>query len=183
MKITFITGNPNKVRMLKENLGYDVEHKSIELDEIQSLNSEKIVEHKARQAYEVVKGPVLVEDVSLKLDALGGLPGPLIKWFLEKIGAEGICNIANRLGAHGAVAEVCYGYFDGNTLKLFTGQKKGAISTEVRGEDFGWNRCFIPEGATKTYAEMNGEESQAFALRSTTVYPEIKEFLSLLDKP
>lgn len=181
-KVTFITGNPNKARMLKENLDYDVEHRAIELDEIQSLDSEKIVEHKVRQAYQVVGGPVLVEDVSLKLDALGGLPGPLIKWFLEEVGASGICDIANKFGNYDAVAEVCYGYFDGKILKIFKGAKQGAITPETRGEDFGWNRCFIPEGAAKTYAEMNGEESQAFALRSTTVYPEIKEFLSSLDK-
>jgi non-canonical purine NTP pyrophosphatase (RdgB/HAM1 family) len=181
MKVTFITGNPNKARMLKDNLDYEVEHMKVELDEIQSLELKKIVEHKVRQAYQIVKGPVLVEDVSLRLDALGGLPGPLIKWFLEEMGAEGICNIANKLGNHEAVAEVCYGYFDGNILKLFVGQKKGIISPEVRGEDFGWNRCFIPEGSDKTYAEMSGEESERFALRSTTVYPELKKFLSGLD--
>lgn len=182
MKVTFITGNPNKARMLKENLDYDVRHMKVELDEIQSVELKKIVEHKVRQAYEIVRSPVLVEDVSLKLDALGGLPGPLIKWFLEEMGAEGICEIANKFGNHKAVAEVCYGYFDGNTLKFFIGHKEGAIAPQTRGEDFGWNRCFIPDGSSKTYAEMGGEEAKLFSLRSTTVYPEIKKFLSSLDR-
>ena len=168
--------------MLRENLDFDVEHKKVELDEIQSLDLKKIVEHKVRQAYEIVKGPVLVEDVSLRLDALGGLPGPLIKWFLEEIGAEGICDLANKLDNHKATAEVCYGYFDGKTLKFFIGQKKGTIAPETRGEDFGWNKSFIPEGSAKTYAEMAGEETAKFSLRSTTVYPRIKVFLSNLDK-
>ena len=182
MKVIFITGNSDKARMLRENLGYDVEHRKVELDEIQSLDSAKIVEHKVRQAYQIVKGPVLVEDVSLKLGAMGGLPGPLIKWFLEELGAEGICDIANKMDNHNAVAEVCYGYYDGTTFKLFHGQKKGTISPEVRGDDFGWNRAFIPDGSTKTYAEMGGEEAKVFSLRSTTVYPEIKSFLASLDK-
>lgn len=33
--------------------------------------------------------PVIIEDVSLCFDALNGLPGPYIKWFLEKVGHEG----------------------------------------------------------------------------------------------
>lgn len=31
-----------------------------------------------------------MEDTSLYLEGLNGLPGPLIKWFLQKIGLEGI---------------------------------------------------------------------------------------------
>lgn len=34
-------------------------------------------------------GPVLIEDTCLCFNALGGMPGPYIKWFLEKIGPEG----------------------------------------------------------------------------------------------
>ncbi|KAK2109692.1 hypothetical protein P7K49_009438 [Saguinus oedipus] len=37
-----------------------------------------------------VQGPVLVEDTCLCFNALGGLPGPYIKWFLEKLKPEGI---------------------------------------------------------------------------------------------
>jgi len=32
----------------------------------------------------------MVEDVSLCFDALGGLPGVYIKWFLEKLGHDGL---------------------------------------------------------------------------------------------
>ncbi|XP_064131914.1 inosine triphosphate pyrophosphatase isoform X2 [Loxodonta africana] len=37
-----------------------------------------------------VQGPVLVEDTCLCFNALGGLPGPYIKWFLEKLKPEGL---------------------------------------------------------------------------------------------
>ncbi len=37
-----------------------------------------------------VKGPVMVEDVSLCFNALGGLPGVYIKWFLQKLGHDGL---------------------------------------------------------------------------------------------
>ena len=52
----------------------EVLHEKIDLDEIQSLDLREIVEHKVRQAYEKIKKPVLVEDTSLRFEALGKLP-------------------------------------------------------------------------------------------------------------
>ena len=63
----FITGNQNKADYLAKMLGIELEHQKIHLDEIQSTSLEEIVEHKARQAYELIHKPVLVEDVALAL--------------------------------------------------------------------------------------------------------------------
>ena len=35
-------------------------------------------------------GPVIVEDTCLGFRAHGGLPGPYIKWYLDKLGVEGL---------------------------------------------------------------------------------------------
>lgn len=83
---TFITGNQSKTDYLSRQLGVQLDHKKVDLDEIQSTDLHEIVEHKFRQAYEVCGTPVLVEDVSLVFNALGELPGPYIKWFVEKSG-------------------------------------------------------------------------------------------------
>ena len=48
----------------------EVLHQKLDLDEIQSLDLRTVVEHKVRQAYELVKKPVLVEDTSLQFEAL-----------------------------------------------------------------------------------------------------------------
>ena len=50
---------------------------------------EEIARMKCRFAAERVKGPVLVEDTAMGFDALKGLPGPYIKWFLKAVGPEG----------------------------------------------------------------------------------------------
>ena len=81
MNVTFITGNRIKAEHLARHLDYPINHQSIDLDEIQSLDPNEIVTHKVRQAYSLIKRPVLVEDVSLIFNALGKLPGPFIKWF------------------------------------------------------------------------------------------------------
>ena len=85
-KLTFITGNPGKAEEVSRYLGFPVEHISLELDEIQSLDLEEIVKDKATRAYEKIGRPVLVEDASLVFHAFGKLPGPLIRWFLEELG-------------------------------------------------------------------------------------------------
>src|SRR5829696_6985622 len=93
--ITFITGNQSKADYLEKYLEFPVGHRKLDLDEIQSMDLRVIVEHKVRQAYEIVKGPVVVEDVSLEFEAWGGLPGPFIRYFVEKVPFEVLCAALN----------------------------------------------------------------------------------------
>ncbi|MXD62607.1 non-canonical purine NTP pyrophosphatase, partial [Escherichia coli] len=75
MKLILVTGNKNKLlewqRLLPENVTID--SVDVDLVEIQSDNLEEIVADKVRRAYEIVKRPVVVEDISAGLDRLGGL--------------------------------------------------------------------------------------------------------------
>jgi inosine triphosphate pyrophosphatase len=83
--ITFITGNQKKADYLARYLGFRIEHIKLDLEEIQSMELQEIVEHKVKQAYEKIKKPVIVEDASLEFTALGKLPGPFIKFFIEEM--------------------------------------------------------------------------------------------------
>ena len=180
--VTFITGNPKKAEFLATYLGFELEHKSLDLDELQSLDLKEISEHKARQAFAAIGRPVLVEDISFSIEALGGLPGPFIKWFIAEVGFEKLCRLADLTDTRRATTAVCYVYFDGTKPILFEGQLQGTIPDHPRGSDgFGWNGIFIPDGSTKTNAEMNAKEIEQFSLRTKTAYPELRKFLSGLD--
>jgi inosine/xanthosine triphosphate pyrophosphatase family protein len=61
----FVTGNQHKADHLSRLLGLPLEHVKLDLDEIQSADVSEIAAHKAKQAYELVKRPVFVEDVAL----------------------------------------------------------------------------------------------------------------------
>jgi non-canonical purine NTP pyrophosphatase (RdgB/HAM1 family) len=166
MKITFITGNAAKAEQLGRHLDFPVEHQKIDLAEIQSLNLAEIVEHKAREAYKLVKTPVLIEDTSLVFNAFGRLPGPLIKWFLTELGNEGLCKLLDTQEDRSCTAEVLFGLYDGEKLSTFHGAAHGRVADRPRGENgFGWDPIFIPKGYDKTWGEMTAEEQKETSMR------------------
>lgn len=171
-KVTFITGNQNKADYLAKYLGFPVDHVKLDLDELQSLDLKEIVEHKVRQAYEKIKSPVIVEDVSLEFAALGTLPGPFIKFFIEQIPFETICSMVNNQTRE-ATAKCVFGYYDGENLQLFEGQLGGQIAEAPAGENgYGWDKIFIPEGYSVTRAQLGEEDDQK-------TYVQIKPFAQL----
>ena len=91
---------------------------------------------------------------------MGGLPGPYIKWFLEKLGPKGLHRLLTGWDDKSAKA-VCLVAFCEKTdcpledIQVFTGEVDGHI-VEPRGPtDFGWDPCFEPLGYTQTYAQMD----------------------------
>jgi non-canonical purine NTP pyrophosphatase (RdgB/HAM1 family) len=182
MDLVFITGNQNKADYLVRLLGTPIDHQKVDLDEIQSLDIRAITEHKVRQAYDLVKKPVLVEDVGLVIKSLGRLPGPFVKWFIEDIGLAGICRLADVSPDRGAIANCCYAYFDGDELKIFYSELEGKIADQPRGDEgFGWNPIFIPEGQSLTMGEMSEEQFSEQYLRVKPIR-QVGEYLNLKTK-
>lgn len=175
--ITYITGNQKKAEFLQKYFGYPIDHRKIDLDEIQSLDLRKIIEHKVRQAYEIVKGPVLVEDTSFEFKALGRLPGPFIKFFLDQMSNGEICTLLNDKDR--SVTALCmYGYSDGEKEMYFEGSMEGTLAHEPKGEGaFGFGKIFIPKGYTQTQAELGPEDHEVVY---TTIKPikKVKDFLA-----
>ena len=165
-KLTFITGNAGKAKYLSDYFHIPVDHKKLDLIEIQSLGLKEIVEDKARRAFEIVNSPVLVEDVSLIFNGMKKLPGPLIKWFLETLGNEGLIKLVDSLDTRDAFAEVEFAICDENGVHTFSGSMEGSISDAPKGEmGFSWDPIFIPNGYSKTWAEMSDDEKHATSMR------------------
>jgi len=159
MQFTFITGNEHKARYVAQWLGRDVPHRKIDLDEIQTLDLRALVTHKAQQAYALLKKPVLVEDAQLRFGALGNLPGPFIKYFVEELGPEGICRMLNAFDDRSAHGSICYALYDGTDILFFEGEMHGQIADAPRGTGgFGFDPTFINDGYTQTRAEMSEED-------------------------
>ncbi|MDO8555726.1 MAG: non-canonical purine NTP pyrophosphatase [Nanoarchaeota archaeon] len=168
--ITFITGNPNKAAYLADHFHLPITHKHIDLPEIQSLDLATVVHDKAQRAYNILKQPVLVEDVALTFHALNTLPGPLIKWFYEALGNKGLCTLLPKKGDRTATAEVQFAYCDKKGVHTFKGTQQGSIAQQPRGtQGYGWDPIFIPQGQTKTRGEMHEEERNKGSMRQAAL--------------
>ncbi len=179
-KITFVTGNKAKAREVSRILNIPLEISEIELDEIQEIDLEKIALHKLNQAFELVKGPVIIDDVSVEIEAWNNFPGPLIKWLL-KAGNNGNASTLLKMlkgeKNRKAKARLAVGFHDGKTARLFIGEVKGEIAPEIRGENgFGWDPVFIPQGHTETFAEMPEKEKDTISHRGRALQ-KLSDFL------
>lgn len=164
--IVFVTGNAKKVEHINRYLEYKLEHYKLDLPEIQSLNIDEVVEHKAKEAFNHLGIPLLVEDVALTFEGFGKLPGPFIKWFLQEIGNRELCWLLNGHTNRNALAQVCFGLHDGKKVQLFKGERKGTIAFYPRGSNnMGWESIFIPKGKAKTWGEMDIEEQKETSMR------------------
>lgn len=173
--VVFVTGNPEKAANFSKHMGADIPHAPADLDEIQTLDAKKLVEHKIKQAFNQVGKPVLVEDVTFVYEALGELPGPFIKYFVTTENYdEKMCRMADGFMNRRAKAVCTYGFYDGSNLKFFEGEIGGVITQTPRGDNgYGFDRVFEPDGfGGRTAAELDDDEYDQY-------YSTIKPFHKL----
>lgn len=151
--VTFVTGNAKKLEEVRAILGSSIPFQSLKLDlpELQG-EPEDISKEKARMAASQVNGPVLVEDTCLCFNALKGLPGPYIKWFLEKTGHEGLNNLLLAYEDKSAFAMCIFSLAlgPGEEPMTFVGKTAGKIVPARGPADFGWDPVFQPDGFDQT---------------------------------
>jgi len=167
-KIVFMTNSENKVKEAQKILGneFDISLKKFDLDEIQTVDGKKVIYKKAEEAYKLLKRPLLVEDTSLYFAAWNGLPGALVRWFLDTVGCEGICRTMNKERNRKAWSESAIAYHNGKVIKIVSARLEGTIPLKPKGEyKFGWDPIFIPKGYKKTFAELGPNEKNKISSR------------------
>lgn len=173
--VAFVTGNPDKLaearRIWGAASGVAFEGVALDLPEIQSLDLSEVLRAKGAEAWRRLGRPLVVEETGFEIDAFGGFPGPLVKWMLEAMGPEGMAGAAlataERDGtAAGAVARCQVLYRDGEREVVGEGVARGTLVLPPRGEGgFGWDPVFLPEGESRTYGELPGEEKDRIGHR------------------
>src|SRR5262245_50066420 len=174
---TLVSGNLDKVRVVEAVVGHPIDQVELDLDEIQELDQEKISEHKARQAWELVRRPLVVWDMAVYIECLNGFPGPLIKWFWQQVGLERICEIAHLLNNDRMRVVSYLTYVDESRLVHFTGEIRGTVAPVPRGtRGFGWDAIFIEDGYDKTSAELK-EADPTYHLIRREVFRDLESYL------
>jgi len=174
MALYFITGNKKKVEEARKYVEF--EQFDIDQDEIQELDQNKINEHKLREAEKQRQGEFFCEDTALYIEALNGLPGPLIKWFIQSMGSEGLARLVLNYKNNNAYARTIVGYSNGKDIKFFDGIVKGKIVLP-RINGYGWDPIFQPEGYNQTFAELGLDKKNKISMRAKA-FQKFKDFLS-----
>jgi XTP/dITP diphosphohydrolase len=168
MKLFFVTVNDFKAKEVQEYLkasGVELHVVKHPIQEILNIDLSVIVRDKALKAYRELGRPCVVEHGGLLIDALKGLPGGLSKVVWDTVGDK-LCRFIDASDSRVATAQSVIGYCDGRRIHLHVGETKGIVADRARGDYmFQWDPIFIPDGQSKTYAELGfpekGKYSQA----------------------
>lgn len=152
----------------------------VDLEEIQEIDSKKIIEHKLMEASKNHDGEFIVDDTSLYLEVFDyKFPGPLIKWFLQSIGNEEIYKLAKSQNKFGARVQNLIGYRNiHGEIKYFEGIVEGRIVSPIGDNGFGWDMIFVPQNQSNTFAQMSDDEKSTISHRSICLR-KLKEFLEI----
>lgn len=185
--ITFVTGNKKKLEEITKILSagrndspFSITSRNIDLPELQGRDPAAVAIEKCRLAVKDVQGPVFIEDTSLCFNALNGMPGMYIKWFLEKLGHDGLNKMLDGFDDRSAYAKTVIAFTRGigEEIHTFEGNTKGRIVAARGPLDFGWDPIFEPEeGNGLTYAEMSTTEKNKISHRARA-FSVFRDFLN-----
>lgn len=174
--LTFVTGNANKLREVKQILEassrfpYQLTNQNLDLPEIQGTTQD-VARAKCSAAAAKLGGPCITEDTALAFNALGGLPGPYIKDFLATLGHGGLNKMLDGFTDRSATAICTFAYCQGpdQPVLLFEGKTLGRIVPARGPANFGWDPILEIEGTGLTYAEMDSKHKNSLSHRNKSL--------------
>lgn len=197
MKLIFATNNQHKVEEMRYAIGdkfelLSLKEAGIDIDIPEPYDTlEKNASEKARTIYSLTKTSCFSEDTGLEVFALNGEPGvksaryagdrsfDKLRTFdanIEKL-LTLLTDNPNRKARFRAILSLI---IDGKET-IFEGICEGNIINDKKGSlGFGYDPIFIPNGATKTFAEMEPEEKNKFSHR-TKAAEKLVAFLTNLE--
>ncbi len=177
-KLIFATNNINKVievRSLLDKNRFEIlslKEAGISTDIPEPYDTlEKNAVEKASVIYSLTNTSCFAEDTGLEVEALNGEPGVRSaryagehKDFNDNI-YQLLDNLRDKTNRSARFKTIICLMQDGKPM-LFDGICKGNIISEKRGKNgFGYDPVFVPEGSSKTFAEMDLYEKNHFSHR------------------
>jgi len=189
MKLIFATNNIHKTSEMRSAIGNRLEivtlaEAGINIDIPEPHNTlEENATKKSRTIYRLTKTNCFSEDTGLEVYALNGEPGVKSARYagnnrsfdanIEKLLTK-LADKDNRKARFRAVISLVVD----NNETLFEGICEGRIIDRKKGQEgFGYDPVFIPDGSSKTFAEMTLEEKNQFSHR-TKAAKKLVAFLS-----
>lgn len=175
--LVFATHNSNKAEEIRAALGGSWQIRTLKDAGIETEIPEPhdTLEENAREKSLTIQRltgtDCFSEDTGLEVEALGGEPGVNSARYAgeERNFFENMLKLLSRLSGQEnrkARFRTVISYRRGEKEYQFEGICPGSITTEMRGEGgFGYDPVFVPEGDTRTFAEMTMEEKNRYSHR------------------
>lgn len=174
----FASSNRHKYKEFRRMLSDLAEVKWIQVEylEPQGYDLEEIATTSALWLGDRIPKPFFLEDAGLFINALGGFPGPFSSYVFSKIGNEGIIKLMEGVEDRRAQFRSVIALHTGERVLTFVGVSEGRIADRPRGDGWGFDPIFSPEGAGGlTFGEL-GEEKDYFSHRGYSAR-ELRHFL------
>lgn len=159
---------------------FDISFEDHRIDETLVVDLESMVKAEVIDAYKRLKIPCIVEHAGLIFEefAKENYPGGLTKPMWNALGQEFVNE--TKSAGRSAVARAVVAYCDGVRISTFIGETRGRIASEPRGaRNFYWDTVFIPDGETRTYAEI--VEADGLVKKVTEFSQSTKALLKFLE--
>ncbi len=178
MELVFASQNQNKLREIASLMPKGIFLKGLDefifKDELPETGDtlEKNALQKARFVFEKTSKICFADDTGLEIEALNGKPGVYSARYageqknandnMEKVLSELKSNTLRKARFRTVIA-----FCDGKKEYLFEGIVEGEILEETRGEKgFGYDPIFMPDGFSKSFAQMSLEEKNTVSHRA-----------------
>lgn len=175
MEISFITSNSGKVQTLQSFLdiyackNVVLKGRNLNIVEPQADSVAEVSMFKARQAYEILKTPVVVEDGGLDITALNGFPGVYTRYATDKLGPEGFMRLMDGIKDRSGrfTSTTTYINETGEAVQFHRKGGEVKIAEKMSNVDHPlawsslWKIIYI-EHYKKTLAEMSVDEFNAY---------------------
>ncbi|MBB3052062.1 XTP/dITP diphosphohydrolase [Prauserella isguenensis] len=149
-------------------------------------------ENAVAKAYDAAKAtglPAIADDSGLSIDALGGMPGVLSARWAGRHGDDEanlrlvlgqLQDVPDERRGAGFVSAAAFVVPDGKEI-VVRGEWRGTIIREPRGGNgFGYDPIFVPDGETRTSAELTPAEKDAASHRGKalrSLLPHLQEYV------
>lgn len=133
---TFVTSNDHKVKTARttcREMGVTFVHKHLDLQEIQAEDGQAIARHKADQAFETFKRPVVVTDDNWSIPGVGGFPGPYMRYVNQWFKPDDFLRLTRDLTDRRMIMSHILAYKDKRTEKVFAVDIPATILKKARG--------------------------------------------------
>lgn len=189
-KLVFATNNPHKLEEIRAILGSKLEILSLadigcdaDIPETaETLEGNALI--KAHYVYDNYKLDCFADDTGLEVDALHGLPGVHTARYAYPDRHDPEANMIKLLEAlrenndRNARFRTVIALIEKGKERLFEGVVEGVIAREKSGtQGFGYDPVFIPEGNSKTFAELGEDIKNTISHRARAVQ-KLAEYLA-----